>query len=229
MSVEGSGQEYPQRAVGGKNTPDHQTSGPSITIGLMGGTFDPIHYGHLILAEQALEQFGLEKVLFVVAGSPPHKTDQEVTDASHRYKMTCLAVEYNEGFEVSSIEMDRQGPSYTIDTVKQILDMYGASTRVHLLLGADEARDLMTWRDPYGIAELVTIVVANRPGLSVMESLEALPADFAKAVVPMTMPGVDISSTDLRERVSAGRSVRYLVPDAVEEYISGNGLYRGTR
>ena len=196
-------------------------------IGLMGGTFDPIHYGHLILAEQAREKFSLDKVLFVTAANPPHKTNQIVTDAGHRYKMTCLAVKCNESFEASTIEIDREGPSYTIDTVKQIHRLYGDTTRVYLLVGADEARDFMTWRDPYGIQELATVVVANRPGMPVAQSLAVLPKDFAERVMPLEMPGVDISSTDLRERVSMNRSIRYLVPDSVGKYIWECGLYRG--
>ena len=193
----------------------------------MGGTFDPIHYGHLILAEQAWEKFGLDKVLFVTAANPPHKTNQVVTDADDRYKMTCLAVECNEHFEASTIELDREGQSYTIDTIKEIIRLYGDTTRVYLLVGADEARNFMTWRDPYGIVELATVVVANRPGMPVSESLAMLPNDFAEKVVPLEMPGVDISSTDLRERIRLGRSVRYLMPDSVEKYICESGLYRG--
>ena len=197
------------------------------SIGLMGGTFDPIHYGHLILAEQAWEKFGLDKVLFVTAANPPHKTNQAVTDAKHRYKMTCLAVECNEHFAASTIELDREGRSYTIDTIKEIIRLYGDTTRVYLLVGADEARNFMSWRDPYGIAQLATVVVANRPGMPVSESLAMLPKDFAEKVVPLEMPGVDISSTDLRERIRKGRSVRYLMPDSVEKYLCESGLYRG--
>ena len=195
-------------------------------LGLMGGTFDPIHVGHLILAEQAREQFGLEKVLFVTSAQPPHKLAEPVSDAAHRLEMTRLAVADSDLFECSTIEIERGGPSYTIDTVKQVLELYGPDTEVYVLVGADEGRDLMKWREPYEMQRLAKIVVANRPGLPVSDVIGILPEDFAGAITPLEMPGVDISSTDLRERVRSGRSVRYLVPRAVEEYIWSKGLYR---
>ena len=192
----------------------------------MGGTFDPIHWGHLILAEQAREQFGLTKVLFVTAAEPPHKIGEPVTDARHRLEMTRLAIADNEHFECSTIEIDRPGPSYTIDTVKQIQEAYGRETSIYLLLGTDEGRDLMKWREPYEIQKLATIVVANRPGVPDSEVIRSLPEDFAEGIVPLVMPGVDISSTDLRERVRSGRSIHYLVPTLVEDYVTQEGLYK---
>ncbi len=197
----------------------------SSRIGIMGGTFDPIHVGHLILAEQAWERLGLDKVLFVTAADPPHKPETVEADAAHRYEMARLAVQSNEHFECSRVELDRPGPSYTIETIRQILGLYGEGTCVYLLIGADEARDLMTWREPYGIQELATIVVANRPGCPVSEALESLPVDFAQKLKRLEMPGVDISSTDIRVRAHEGRSIRYLVPEAVERYIRDNRLY----
>lgn len=194
-------------------------------LGLMGGTFDPIHCGHLILAEQARERFGLEKILFVTAAQPPHKLGESVTEAAHRLEMTRLAIADNDLFECSTIEIDRPGPSYTVDTVRQLLELYGPQIDLYLLLGADEGRDLMKWREPYEIMKLATIAVANRPGLPVSDVIDLLPEDFARGIAPMEMPGVDISATDLRERVRSGRSIRYLVPKSVEEYIWANGLY----
>lgn len=194
-------------------------------IGLMGGTFDPVHWGHMILAEQARERFELTQVLFVTAACPPHKLGEPVADAAHRLEMTRLAVADNEHFECSTIEIDRPGPSYTIDTVRQVLELYGRGTQVYLLVGADEGRDLMSWREPYEIQKLASIVVANRPGMPVSEVIDSLPEDFARGIVPLEMPGVDISSTDLRERVRSGRSIRYLAPRPVEEYIWAKGLY----
>jgi nicotinate-nucleotide adenylyltransferase len=193
----------------------------------MGGTFDPIHVGHLILAEQARERFELEKVLFVTAADPPHKPGQVVAPAEDRFSMVRLAVEGNEAFESSRLEIDRPGPSYTIDTVKQVIGLHGASASVYLLVGADEARDFMSWRDPYGIQALATVVVANRPGYPVSKTLELLPEDFARNVAPLEIPGVDVSSTDLRERVRRGESIRYLTPDAVRDYIEKRNLYGG--
>lgn len=194
-------------------------------LGVMGGTFDPIHIGHLILAEQAVEALRLDKVLFVTAADPPHKPGQVAAKAADRYNMVGLAVHGNGRFECSTLELDRPGPSYTIDTIRQILGLYDDGACVYLLVGADEARDLMTWRDPYGIQDLATIVVANRPGCPVSEALESLPEDFATKITPLEMPGVDVSSTDLRERIAAGRSIRYLTSEPVERYIMDKGLY----
>ncbi len=193
----------------------------------MGGTFDPIHHGHLILAEQAWQEFDLDKVLFVTAADPPHKPGRTAADVQHRHEMVGLAVESNGHFERSTIEIDRPGPSYTVDTIRHILAIYGSDTQVRLLVGADEARNLMAWRDPYEIQTLATIVIANRPGYEVRDTIGALPADFAKGLAVLDIPGVDISSTDVRERVRGGRSIRYLVPEAVEHYILRTGLYRG--
>ncbi len=192
----------------------------------MGGTFDPIHIGHLILADQARERFGLEKVLFVTAANPPHKSKEPITDVAHRLEMTRLAVADNDLFECSNIEIERGGPSYTIDTIKELLGLYGPSLDLYLLVGADEGRDLMQWREPYEICRLANIVVVNRPGLPVGEVIGSLPGDFVGAITALEIPGVDISSTDLRERVRSGRSIRYLVPNAVEGYIWAKGLYK---
>jgi nicotinate-nucleotide adenylyltransferase len=193
----------------------------------MGGTFDPIHFGHLILAEQAREQLQLDKVLFVTAAQPPHKNGIEITPVRHRHQMACLAVLDNDGFECSSIEIERPGTSYTVDTLKQIKGLYGAGVCVYLLVGADEAAMLMSWRDPYGIRDLADVVVANRPGTDVSEAVHALPVDFAKGIVPLQMPGVDISSTDIRERVRTGKSIRYLTPDSIISYVGKERLYGG--
>lgn len=196
-------------------------------IGLMGGTFDPIHCGHLILGEQAAEQLGLDTVLYVTTPNPPHKDGLAITDARHRFEMTRLAVDGNERFVCSDIEMRRAGPCYTVDTVREIRGLYGPEPRVYVLVGADEAAALTTWRDPRGLQELATVVVANRPGYEVEEVLARLPVDLAAGIMPLSIPGVDISATDLRNRVRGGRSIRYLVPEPVRRYIVDSGLYRG--
>ncbi len=193
----------------------------------MGGTFDPIHNGHLILAEQARKHLELDQVLFVPAGDPPHKPDRVLAAASDRLAMVRLALEDNEHFECSTVELDRPGPSYTIDTVRQVLGLLGEPTDAYLLMGADEARELMEWRDPRGNQALATIVVADRPCCRFEDAIGPLPEDFARKLVRLEMPGVDISSTDIRERVRAGRSIRHLVPSAVEHYILENRLYDG--
>lgn len=196
-------------------------------IGILGGTFDPIHWGHLILAEQARETFSLDKVLFIPAASPPHKSGAAVSDASCRFEMVSLAIEGNEAFEASRIELDRPGISYTVDTVREIRASIGSECGLYLLVGADEARDFMSWRDPYKIQEMAGIVVANRPGVSEQDLCRALPKDFADRLIRLNMPSVDICSTDIRERAAEGRSIRYLTPDSVIYYIRSTGLYRG--
>ncbi|MGB9618929.1 MAG: nicotinate-nucleotide adenylyltransferase [Armatimonadota bacterium] len=198
----------------------------SATIGLMGGTFDPVHVGHLILAQEAREQLGLDEVLFIPAREPPHKPGQVVASVDDRLQMVKLATRDEEYFVCSRVELDRAGPSYTIDTIKEMRRLLGQSARMYLLMGADEARDLMSWRDPYGIQELVTIVVADRPGCSFQSARKRLPEDLARKLVRLKMPGVDISSTQIRERVRSGRSIKYLVPRDVEQYILENGLYK---
>lgn len=193
----------------------------------MGGTFDPIHYGHLILAEQAWEQLKLDKVIFITAADPPNKIGCTITEAKHRHNMTCIAVECNDHFETSTLELDRPGPSYMVDTLKEISRIYGDDSSLYLLLGADEAEIFMTWREPAKISKMASIVVANRPGCAAVEPTKIVDNNIAERVILLDMPGVDISSTDLRDRVMSGRSVRYLLPNAVEKYILGNGLYRG--
>jgi nicotinate-nucleotide adenylyltransferase len=203
----------------------------------MGGTFDPIHFGHLILAEQAREAFDLERVLFVTASVPPHKAGAVVSSAEDRFEMVRIAIEGESRFECSRIELDRPGPSYTIDTLRALRANYLADTHVYLLLGADEARDFPLWREPRGIQELATVVVANRPGiphLQVPGDIPLLPPTLGEGrggvferMAKLEMPGVDICSTDIRRRVAEGRSIRYLVPAGVEEYILEHRLYVG--
>ncbi|MDH7600743.1 MAG: nicotinate-nucleotide adenylyltransferase [Armatimonadota bacterium] len=198
---------------------------PTLRIGIMGGTFDPIHIGHLIVAEEAWQQFGLDVVLFVPAGDPPHKSGRVVARGEDRLEMVKLAVNDNEHFEYSTVELDRVGPSYTVDTIRELRELLGESTQIYLLIGTDEARDLMTWHEPRGILELATIVVADRPNYTFESAVRRLPEDFASALVRLRVPRVDISSTDIRRRVRANLSIRYLVPRDVENYILDKGLY----
>lgn len=200
-------------------------SSTHLSIGLLGGTFDPIHIGHLILAEQAWQRFGLDVVLFVPAGQPPHKVGRTISRGEDRLEMVKLAVNDNEHFEYSTVELDREGPSYTIDTIRELRRLLGETTRVYLLIGSDEARDLTSWRDPYEIQRLATIVVAERPGCTFENVLRKLPEDLANSLVKLDMPRVDVSSTEIRRRVRESISIRYLVPRAVEEYIIDRGLY----
>ncbi len=188
-------------------------------IGVLGGTFDPIHNAHLLLAEQAREQLGLRKVLFVPAGDPWRKAFRRVAPAEHRLAMTRLAVADDPGFIVDDCEVQREGASYTADTLRELHQRY-KKDELFLLLGEDALADLPFWRDPEKIAEEVRIVVAPRGGVVLPE----LPFD-PERVVRIEMPHLDISSTGVRERAKAGRSLRYLVPDAVAAYITEHKLY----
>jgi len=195
-------------------------------LGLFGGTFDPIHLGHLILAEQCREACGLERVWFIVAGEPPHKRGQERTAVSHRLEMARLAVAGHTAFEVSDVEAVRPGPHYSVETLAEIRRLR-PDDELSFLIGADSLVDLPTWREPERIARLATIVVVNRPGVEEIGD-RPLP-EFGPESHPLlavTIPPVGIASTDLRRRLAEGRSVRYMVPRAVEAYIEAHGLYR---
>ena len=190
-------------------------------VGVYGGTFDPPHVGHLILAEVALEQLQLDKVMFIPAGDPWRKADRKVTPAIHRLEMTRLAVQDNEAFEVENFEVIREGPSYTVETLEILHDHLGHTADLYLILGEDALADVPHWHQPERLVELATLAVANRRGVTMPE----LPFNRAR-VVPVEMPGIDISSTELRQRAAKALSLRYQVPDTVLRYIETNKLYR---
>jgi nicotinate-nucleotide adenylyltransferase len=192
-----------------------------VKIGVFGGTFDPPHLGHLILAEAAREQLQLDRVIFIPAGDPWRKADRKVTPAFHRLEMTRLAAEGNPAFEVDDYEVIRDGPSYTVETLEILQDHLGPEVDLSLILGEDALADLPNWREPERLAELSTIAVANRRGVM----MPRLPFDTAR-VVAIVMPGIDISATELRDRASRGLSLRYLTPDVVVRYIEDQGLYK---
>ncbi len=196
-------------------------------LGVYGGTFDPIHLGHLILAESCREACGLDRVWFVVAGSPPHKPGDR-TGVVDRIEMTRIAVAGNPAFEVSDIETRRPGPHYSVETLEAIATER-PNDDLHFLIGADSLVDLPQWRNPARIGQLATLVVVNRPGVigpdeSVLRS--SLGPD-ARPIRHVTVPPIGIASHDLRRRLAEGRSIRYQVPRGVEAYIEANGLYRG--
>lgn len=190
-------------------------------IGVYGGTFDPPHVGHLILAEAAREQLKLDKVMFIPAGDPWRKADRTVTPAFHRLEMTRLAVQGNPVFEVEDFEVVREGPSYTVESLEILHDHLGDGADLYLILGEDALADVPHWHQPERLVELSTLAVASRRGVTMPQ----LPFDRAR-VVPVEMPAIDISSTELRARASKGLSLRYQVPDAVLRYIEAHGLYR---
>ncbi len=195
-------------------------------IGIVGGTFNPVHYGHLIAAEEARESLGLDKVLFVPNFVPPHKESSSLASGGERMDMLRLALAGNPSFESSSIELDRGGVSYTIDTVRELIAGNGEG-RFTFISGADAVLT-SKWRDFDGLLALLeSFVAVSRPGYS-FDDLRERVSVFSNRdkFVFLEIPGGAYSSTDIRKRVAEGRSIRYLVPDPVREYILSNGLYR---
>ena len=197
-----------------------------VRLGVLGGTFDPVHIGHVLLAERAREQFELEQVLWVPAGDPWRKPSRVVTPAEHRVAMLELAIEGNAAFRLCSLEVERPGPSYTVETLAE-LHRQDPGGELFFLLGLDALEDLPNWHQPARLIELATLAVAPRGAQPPSpEELERLVPGLGRRVVWVEMPRVDVSGTELRRRASEGRSLRYLVPDAVEVYIRRHGLYR---
>lgn len=197
-------------------------------IGISGGTFDPIHHGHLIIAEEAGEILGLDKVVFIPSGNPPHKVGCGVTLAYHRYKMIHMAIEKNPFFEVSAIEVEREGYSYTVDTLTKLRGIYGEDTEIYFITGADVISQLTTWKDFEKIFEMCEFVAALRQGYdkkALIKKIEFLENNYNARIHMVDTPLIGISSTAIRERVKADKSIKYLVPEKVEEYIKEKGLY----
>ncbi|HTD48491.1 MAG TPA: nicotinate-nucleotide adenylyltransferase [bacterium] len=201
-------------------------------IGIMGGTFDPIHYGHLVTAGEARWQFGLAQVVFVPNRHPPHKEPREVSDPEHRYLMTFLATVTNAHFTVSRIEIDRSGPSYAIDTIRELRRTRDGDD-LYYITGADALQQILhgEWRETEQLLGLCRFIAASRPGYpvdsSVWSSANHRLGDRLRNVQTMEIPAMAISSTDIRARVRDGRPVKYLLPEAVEEYIAKHRLYSG--
>jgi nicotinate-nucleotide adenylyltransferase len=199
-------------------------------IGIYGGTFDPVHVGHLILAEQAREQGRLDEVWFVPAFRPPQKEGQAITRFDQRVEMLALAIAGQPAFRVEEIEKERAGPSYTVDTLAELKRRRPQDTFV-LLIGGDSLADLPTWREPQRIVAQADLLVMARPGIAVLSADELRRKLCLPDAVPLSLqiaeaPLIEVASRDLRKRVAAGRSVRYLVPRAVEVYVEEKGLYR---
>lgn len=197
-------------------------------VGMLGGTFDPVHYGHLAVAEDCRAQLGLDEVLFVPAGGPPHKQGRAISPARDRLAMVELAIADNPRFRLSRIDVERPGLSYSVDTVQTLQARLGPEARIFFIIGADSLADLPRWRDPDRLAALCQIVAVNRPGYPMLDLVtleEAIP-DARRRIIQLATPGVDVSATQLRQRVAEGRPIRYLVPDAVRAYIQEHRLYR---
>jgi nicotinate-nucleotide adenylyltransferase len=188
-------------------------------IGVLGGTFNPIHVGHLAMAQMALERMHLTKVVFVPAYIPPHKNPGVVAPAKHRYQMVKLAIEGNASFEISDFEISKEGKSYTVDTMNYFYRFYPQDTKLYFVIGGDALGDLRSWRYIDDILKISEFIVVNRPGY-IKKS-----GDVKHHSV--IMPGIDISSSYVRIRLFQNRTIRYFVPDKVLEYISQNKLYQG--
>ena len=191
----------------------------------MGGTFDPIHHGHLVTAEEALVQFGLDGVVFVPTGRPWMKEHRDVSPAEDRYLMTVIATASNPHFSVSRLEVDREGPTYTVDTLRALEAEYGGETELFFITGADAVLEIFHWKDPEEILSLAHVIAATRPGYDLARFEAEAPTSHPRISV-MNIPALAISSTDIRDRVRAGRPIRYLVPEGVKTYIDKAGLYR---
>jgi nicotinate-nucleotide adenylyltransferase len=196
-------------------------------IGVIGGTFDPIHYGHLAAAEEVRVKMDLERVLFVVAGMPPHKLDEEVTRVEHRLTMVSLAIASNPYFELSRVDVDRPGPSYTVDTISILQEQLGQETAMFFIMGLDSLSELLTWHQPERLIRLCRLVAVSRPGFEIdLAELETSVPGITSRVDIIDMPEMDISSSELQERVRDGLPIKYQVPEEVERYIMEHGLYR---
>lgn len=199
-------------------------------LGIMGGTFDPIHYGHLVAAEQAFDDLGLDLVVFMPAGRPAFKQDRGVTSGEDRFAMTLLATADNPHFVASRFEVDRDGVTYTADTLRLLRSLYPDNVEFYFITGADAITEIVTWRDADDIARLAHLVAATRPGYDLDRAWDTIAAsglDFD--VTYLSVPALAISSSYLRERVGAGQSLRYLTPDPVTGYLHKHGLYGAAR
>jgi nicotinate-nucleotide adenylyltransferase len=196
-------------------------NGGDMRLGILGGSFDPVHFGHLRIAEEVRENLSLEKVLFIPAPYPPHKGLAQISSLSHRLRMVELAIMGNPGFELSRIEEQREGPSFTIETVREVKLLFGSDAEVYFIAGSDSAHDMFSWKDPFAILSEARVVVVPRPGFDI----ESVHPDIGKRITIVEMGTLEISATDIRRRVSRGKSVRYLTPAAVIDYIEENGLY----
>ncbi len=197
-------------------------------IGISGGTFNPIHIGHLMVAEMVRDSFGLDKVLFVPSGMPPHKNLSSVACAKHRFDMVKKAVEGNPYFKESRIEIDREGYTYTVDTLKNLREIYGNNASLYYIIGADVLNDLLTWKDYEEVLKICEFIAVLRPGNDMQafeKQIEYLKQTYCAKIHFINTPLIEISSTEIRDRAKEGRSIKYLVPDAVEEYIKLNSLY----
>ncbi len=197
-------------------------------IGIMGGSFDPIHYGHLVLAEEVREHFDLDRVIFIPVGKAPHKSSMKMLDPEIRLYMVELAIADNPYFQTSRMEIDSNDTSYTLHTLERMKQLYGEDSKLYFITGADTLLDLENWYAVDRVLQLCTFVGATRPGYvedALVDMATRLKAKFHTEIELIAIPGLSISSTEIRERIIKGVTVKYLLPDSVERYILQEGIY----
>jgi len=196
-------------------------------IGILGGTFDPIHYGHLFIAENAREFFALDKVIFIPTGTPPHKPSHKITDKMHRYTMTKLAIEDNPNFDISKIEVERIGTSYTIDTISELEKLY-PNAIFYYIVGADSLLDMVHWKDFKKLFKKIEIISINRMTgklIDIDEESNLMKEQYGAKIHTLEMPILEVSSTEIRRRINENLPIKYMLSDLVIEYIFSNDIY----
>lgn len=197
-------------------------------IGIMGGTFDPIHFGHLFIAQTALDKFTLDNILFIPAGNPPHKNKNMITDKYIRMDMVNLAIESNTKFQTSAIEIFKENTTYTIDTIKELQQLYNNRADFYFITGTDAFIQLDTWKEYIQLLSITKFIVMTRQvenSKILDEKIELFTKEYEGHIYKVEIPTLDISSTDIRKRVKESNSIKYLLPDSVEKYILNNDLY----
>ena len=196
-----------------------------MNIGVLGGTFDPIHIGHLVIAEEARIKLGFREVLFVPAGQPWRKLDRNITPAVHRVEMVRCAIADNPHFKLCTLEVERPGPSYTVDTLKMLRKQLGSKASLFFILGRDTLAELPLWKEPKKVVQLCRLVVPPRLGSKDLKHLETAIPGLLDKVIQLDMPVIGISSAEIRQRIAQGLTIRYLVPAEVEKYITEQKIY----
>ncbi len=196
-------------------------------IGILGGTFDPPHIGHLVIAQEAMTHLKLDQVLFAPTCYPPHKPIEEVTPIQDRLEMVRLAISSEPRFALSRVDVDRPGPTYTVDTIRLLRREYGEAAELYFIMGLDSLANILTWRSPEKLIRLCRLAVFNRPGFSVnLDELEKSLPGIRERTVFIPAPALEVSASDLQRRIKAGEPIRHLVPEAVAAYIKAHNLYR---
>jgi len=196
-----------------------------VNIGILGGTFDPIHIGHLVVAEEARIRVGFNEVLFVPAGQPLLKPDRNITPSNQRVEMVRRAIADNPHFKLCTIEAERPGPSYTVDTLTMLREQLGSAVGLFFILGRDTLAELPSWKEPKKLVQICRLVVAPRLGSKDLQHLETEIPGLLDKVIQLDMPVIGISSSGIRQRIAEGLPIRYLVPAGVEKYITEQKIY----